>query len=71
MEGLNQEIEIIIKETGEKEEQLVVSSLHPQRGFAVSARALRQVPFLFQFYGGWETVSKEPFCSSIVMTPWF
>lgn len=27
VEGLNQEIEIIIKETGEKEEQLIVSNL--------------------------------------------
>lgn len=27
VEGLNQEIEIIIKETGEKEEQLIVSIL--------------------------------------------
>lgn len=27
VEGLNQEIEIIIKETGEKEEQLIVSGL--------------------------------------------
>lgn len=39
MEGLNQEIEIIIKETGEKEEQLVVSSFHPQSGLVVSSRA--------------------------------
>jgi hypothetical protein len=28
VEGLNQEIEIIIKETGEKEEQLIVSNLN-------------------------------------------
>lgn len=41
MEGLNQEIEIIIKETGEKEEQLIVSSLHPQCRLAVNSRALR------------------------------